>query len=164
MKGIVRIKNKDYALDFSIKSFWQELQEFLKVAYMVTIFGYSAPKSDQSAIDLLKTAWGDTSKRNLEEIEIIDIRSEEDVCESWSEFIHTHHYHYCSNFFSSTLAKCPRRSCEATFDRLMNCRWLKGNSGFKADYNFDDVNQLLSNLFNEEQEKDINKEFLTHDY
>ncbi len=68
----------------------------------------------------MKKAWGSIEYRELEEIELIDIRDEE-VIDSWSEFIHTHHYSYHTNFFDSTLAKCPRRTCEATFDRLMNC-------------------------------------------
>ena len=88
---------------------------------MITIFGYSAPKSDVEAIAMLKKAWGSVDDRSLEEIEIVNIGDEESVIESWNEFIHTHHYSYHTSFFDTTLAKCPRRSCEATFDRLMNC-------------------------------------------
>ena len=40
---------------------------------------------------MMKKAWGSVNERNLEEIELIDIRDEEAVIESWSEFIHTHH-------------------------------------------------------------------------
>lgn len=65
---------------------------------MVTIFGYSAPKSDVEAIEMLKKAWGAVKDRNFEEIEIIDLRNEDDVIESWDYFIHTHHYSYHSNF------------------------------------------------------------------
>lgn len=67
---------------------------------MFTIFGYSAPKTDISAIELLKEAWGTAEKRNLEEIEIIDIRSEEDLRQTWDEFIHSHHYTTHSNFLA----------------------------------------------------------------
>ncbi|HAR1433718.1 TPA: hypothetical protein IZ384_002901 [Enterococcus faecium] len=70
----------------------------LEVAYMVTIFGYSAPKSDVEAITMLKKAWGAVKDRNLEEIEIVDLRDENEVIQSWDDFIHTHHYSYHSNF------------------------------------------------------------------
>ena len=39
---------------------------------MFTIFGYSAPKTDVEAIDLLKQAWGAIGDRNLEQTEIIN--------------------------------------------------------------------------------------------
>ena len=38
---------------------------------MITIFGYSAPKSDVEAIAMLKKAWGSVDDRSLEEIEIV---------------------------------------------------------------------------------------------
>lgn len=56
---------------------------------MVTIFGYSAPKSDIEAVGMLKSAWGDPTERALEEIEIIDLRPEDELYSSWEEFIHT---------------------------------------------------------------------------
>lgn len=66
---------------------------------MVTVLGYSAPKSDAEAVAMMKKAWGSVNERNLEEIELIDIRDEETVIESWSEFIHTHHYSYKYQLF-----------------------------------------------------------------
>lgn len=73
---------------------------------------------------------GAVEDRKLEEIEIIDMRPEDDVLDSWNEFIHTHHYSYHTDFFDTILGRCPRRSCAATFDRLMNCRFLDGGKGF----------------------------------
>ena len=90
-------------------------------------------------------------ERNLEEIELIDIRDEEAVVESWSEFIHTHHYSYNTSFFASTLARCPRRTCEATFDRLMKCIWLDGRKGFKESMSFADISKFISPLVVEEE-------------
>lgn len=123
-KLLFPIKNKDYSSDTAIKKFWESLRNALEVAYMITIFGYSAPKSDKDAVAMLKKAWGAVEDRNLEEIELIDLRNEDEVVDSWQEFIHTHHYSYQNSFFDTTLGRCPRRSCEATFDRLMNNRWL----------------------------------------
>lgn len=40
------IKNKDYSSDIAISKSWKTLKNALERAYMVTIFGYSAPSSD----------------------------------------------------------------------------------------------------------------------
>ena len=109
------IKNKDYSSDVAISKSWKTLKNALERAYMVTIFGYSAPSSDAEAVAMLKQAWGSVDERKMEEIELIDIRDEETVIESWNQFIHTHHYYFHTSFFDTTLARCPRRSCEATF-------------------------------------------------
>ncbi len=144
------IKNKDYTSDIAISKSWKQLKNALKNAYMVTIFGYSAPTSDAEAVAMLKQAWGSVDERKLEEIELIDIRDEEAVIESWNQFIYTHHYSYHTDFFNTTLARCPRRSCEATFDRLMNCIWLDGNKGFKKGMDFSDINNIVGFLIDEE--------------
>ena len=163
-KLLYPIKKKDYSGDIAISKAWKTLSNALEVAYMVTSFGYSAPKSDAEAVAILKKAWGDTENRNLEEIEIVDLREESDVIESWNEFIHTHHYSYHTSFFKSTIVKCPRRSCEATFDRLMNCLWLDGEKGFKQEMDFSDIDHLTCKLIEEEKAKKNTMELLINPY
>ena len=58
MKLLFPIKNKDYSSDEAIAKSWKQLKNALERAYMVTIFGYSAPKSDAEAVAMLKQAWG----------------------------------------------------------------------------------------------------------
>ena len=164
MKLLFPIKNKDYNSDVAIQKSWKNLSNALEVAYMVTIFGYSAPKSDYEAIKMLKKAWGSVEDRNMEEIELIDIRDENDVIESWNQFIHTHHYSYHKSFFDSTLARCPRRSCEATFDRLMNCIWLDGSKGFKNGMDFEDIDAITHKLIDEENKTKGKKMILSNPY
>ena len=65
----------------------------------------------------MNEAWGTPDKRNVEQFEMIDIRPEEDVKKTWDTFIHTHHYDYCTDFFESSIAKCPRRTSESYFLR-----------------------------------------------
>ena len=77
---------------------------------MVTIFEYSAPQSDAEAVAMLKQPLGAAADRKLEKIELVDIREEQTVIDSWNQFIHTHHYSYHTNFFDTTLARCPKRS------------------------------------------------------
>lgn len=109
--------NKDYHTHPYIKESWNMLREWLHAdsTFRVTIFGYSAPVSDAAAIELMNDAWGGSMKRNMEQFEIIDVRPETEVCASWDRFIHTHHYDYCTDYFQSSLAKCPRRTSEDYF-------------------------------------------------
>lgn len=160
-KLLYPVKEKDYTNDPFIKDSWNVVKHYLKRAYMFTIFGYSAPKTDVSAIDLLKEAWGTVENRNLEEVEIIDIKPEDELHQTWDEFIHSHHYSTHSSFFTSSLGRFPRRSCEATFDRLMNVVWLDGSKGFKPNMNFKEIEAYLIKLLEEEN---TNKKLLTNPY
>lgn len=164
MKLLFPIKKKDYSSDVAIRKSWKTLSNALEHAYIVTIFGYSAPKSDAEAVAMMKKAWGAIEDRKLEEIELIDIRDEEEVINSWSQFVHTHHYSYHTSFFDSTLAKCPRRTCEATFDRLMNCIWLDGSKGFKDNMSFSDIDELTYRLIEEEEKIKGTKRWLSNPY
>ncbi len=153
MKLLYPIKKKNYKGDIAISKSWKSLENALEHAYMITIFGYSAPKSDAEAVAMLKNAWGSVDDRKLEEIELIDIRDEEIVRESWDDFIFSHHYTYHTSFFDTTLAHCPRRTCEATFDRLMNCRWIQAGRGFKEGMSFPEIDELTYKMIAEENEK-----------
>lgn len=163
MKLLFPVKKKDYNSDIAINKAWKTLNNALESAYMVTIFGYSAPKSDIEAIKMMKKAWGSVDERYLEEIELIDIRDEEEVIASWDEFIHTHHYSYHTDFFDSTLARCPRRTCEATFDRLMKCIFLDGENGFKANMSFYDIYEHTYKLIYEENKAKGTKRILSNE-
>jgi len=107
------VEKKDYNNDPYIKSQWNALSQKLKIAERVTVFGYSAPLTDVEAIKLLQKAWGSVQQRAMEEFELIDIREEKEVKKSWNTFIHSHHYHYCKDYFNSSLALHPRRSVES---------------------------------------------------
>lgn len=145
------IREKNYHTNSYISLSWQQLEQYLNRAYRVTIFGYSAPKSDQAAIDMLKRAWGKVEDRNLEEIEIIDIRTEEEVHDSWTDFIHTHHYSVFKNIFDSALGKFPRRTCELLFDNTQKNKWMHGNRGFKNGMSFDEIKDHISKLIADEK-------------
>lgn len=155
------VREKNYEENLFIKEQWNIVRQYLKKAYMFTVFGYSAPKTDKSAVELLKMAWGDIDERKFEEIEIIDIADEETLVNSWSEFIHTHHYSIHKSFFDTTLGICPRRSCEATFDRLMNVQFLDNEKGFNSEMMFGEIESLLMSLFKDEN---LNPDILKNPY
>ncbi len=121
---IYPIRDKDYAADSFVATGWKALHGAMKEAYMLTIFGYSAPKTDVRAMDAMKAAWGMAERRELEEIEIINTATEDQVRQTWADFICSHHYRCRRDFFDSWLAKHPRRSCEAMWDQTMECKFI----------------------------------------
>jgi len=121
------VAQKNYNSDIFTEKSWEVVQKVLEDAYLVTIFGYSAPATDVEAINLLKRGWGDSSQRSLEQFEIIDVKDEEELRATWDPFIHSHHYECTDDFYMSYIANHPRRTCDAQFDRLMNCVFLKKN-------------------------------------
>ena len=107
------ISKKNYERDPGIRAAWDAVRWAFENAFMITIFGYGAPQSDHAAVQLLLEAWGRWQERELEQFEIIDIRDEKDLLESWKPFIHTHHYEIHTDFYDSWIANHPRRSGEA---------------------------------------------------
>lgn len=142
MKILYPVEEKDYNSDIFIKSEWDALKQCMKSAYIFSIFGYGAPASDVEAIGLMKEAWGDAEKREYEETEIIDIKSEEELSKRWKQFIHTHHYRTSTSFYDSSIANHPRRSCEAMWNQLMECKWIDHNP-IPKDLGFDELYDWL---------------------
>lgn len=116
------VKEKDYEKDEVIQQQWNNIQRILRDAFIVTIFGYSAPKSDVRAKQLFKEAWGDVEERSVEHFEIIDIMNEEELRETWSDFIYEDHYEVRKTYFDSWIARFPRRSVEANIGLFFECR------------------------------------------
>lgn len=114
------VLKKEYSSEPFISSAWDYLRVSLKNAYVLTIFGYSAPATDVEAIKIMKTAWGKAHDRNLEEVELIDIKTDDELEKTWEPFIHSHHYRTHNNFYDSFIAKHPRRTCEAMWSCLMD--------------------------------------------
>ena len=164
MQLLYPVANKDYTSDAGIAASWRELNKALKIAYMITIFGYSAPKSDVQAIEMMKKAWGPVDNREYEQIEVINIGDEETVIKSWDAFIHTHHYDYCTSFFDSSLAKYPRRTCDTIFDNTLMCRWSDDSLGFKEGMSFENIQELISPLLEDEDSKAERRVMLCNPY
>jgi hypothetical protein len=126
-KLLYPVSEKDYHRDGFISTQWMGLEHAIKNSFMITVFGYSAPKSDVSAMELLRQAWGDKYQRNLEQTEIINILTEAELCATWEPFIHTHHYDVYDNFYDSWLANHPRRTGEAWRNQYIDRMYLEGN-------------------------------------
>lgn len=126
-KLLYPISEKNYHLNGFISSQWEELNWYLQNAFMITIFGYGAPQSDISAINLMKSAWGDINQREMEQTEIIDIKSEDDLYNTWKPFIHTHHYKTHSSFYDSWISNHPRRTGEAYINQYYHAQFIDNN-------------------------------------
>lgn len=150
------IKQKNYTDDMYISGEWDTLREYLKNAYVLTIFGYGAPDSDVEAVRLMKDAWGNIYNRNLEEIEIINTEKEEVLTATWNDFIHTHHYQIATNFYDSWMARHPRRTCEAMWNQLMEARFVSDNK-IPKDFGFNDLWKWYEPLLEAEKQSDTAK-------
>lgn len=96
-------------------------------------------------------AWGDVEDRRLEQIEIIDIRPEDEVVGSCPDFIHTHHYEVWDSIFDSHLGRYLRRTCDVFFDNTMNVLWSHGDNGLKKNMTFEDIEEYLAPLIEDER-------------
>ena len=101
--------NEFISVEWKMVKFWLNMDSTKRV----TVFGYGAPDTDVEAVELLNTAWGTADKRDMEQFEIIDIRPESEGVERWRNFIHSNHYDYENDYFSSSLARNPRRTFES---------------------------------------------------
>jgi len=120
------ITNKGYREDPFIASEWSRLETKLESAFLVTIFGYSAPVSDVNASELLHLAWNRNGTRNLAEIEIIDIRPASKLLSSWGGFIIGDHYQITPRLSRTLSLRYPRRSCDAFASAvLQNDPWAE---------------------------------------
>jgi hypothetical protein len=137
------VARKDYNSDGFISGEWEAIKRAMRHAYALTFFGYGAPKTDVEAVDLLRRGWGTPGERAFEETEIIDIKTEEELVGTWSEFIHTHHYQIATTFYDSLIARHPRRTCEHLWTRLMEARWTQKWMEFPAESTFDELYQWM---------------------
>lgn len=136
------VRQKDYQTDPAIAVHWKSLSQIMKSAWALTVFGYGAPKTDVEAVRIMKEAWGDKNSRKLEQTEIVDVRDEDDLVRTWSPFIHTHHYDIRRTIYDSYIAQFPRRSGEALWAQLMECRFISPNE-FPRDAGFSELYDWL---------------------
>jgi len=107
-----------------------------------------------SAIELLKDAWGEVERRSMEQTEIIDIRSEEDLHKTWEPFIHTHHYEIHENFYESWIAKHPRRTGEAYINQYLNAQFIEDNR-IPMHLGFPEIWEWYKPLMDIEKEREV---------
>ena len=123
------VAEKNYENDPMIAASWKQLRLDLNHAFMVTVFGYGAPVSDKAATSLMQEALGNPIQNQLKLFEIIDIKTREELLETWEPFIKNYEYHYKihQDFYCSYIARHPRRTGEAYIDQYLNGTWICNN-------------------------------------
>lgn len=124
-KLLFPVERKNYNDDSFIKSQWEQTTDFADIAYIFSVFGYSAPKTDVEARTLLKSAWTTSKYARQSELEVIDVKSDEELEQAWSEFQFSHHFRYHHDFSECLLYKRPRRSCELLYSWLLDVEWTE---------------------------------------
>jgi hypothetical protein len=132
-KLLYPIKQKEYIKDPFIENEWNELEYFLGNAYFFTIFGYSAPNTDIEAINVMKNVYTKNKRRDIAEVEIIDIKPRDELYKSWDDFIVRSHYGIMDDFKYSCISRHPRRSCEGLFMATMQNQPWEDN--YSPDFN-----------------------------
>jgi len=144
------VENKDYNSDPFIKDQWELALHHLQTAYYVTVYGYSAPKTDVEARELLLKAWSENPTRTLAEFDVIDIAERQLIEKSWSDFIVTTHGSISDDFSNNILMRYPRRSCESfAFATLQQAPWHE--DPFPQASTLQDLEDWVRPLLDEEQ-------------
>jgi hypothetical protein len=144
------VKHKDYSADPFIKGEWDSLREFLKRAYYVTIFGYSAPQTDVEAKRLMLEVWKENPTLSLAEVDVIDIKHRDDLKITWKEFLYSHHFGMYRDVSATILYRHPRRSCDAfAMATLQNEPWA--DNPFPQVQRLSELHEWLHPLLLEEQ-------------
>ena len=116
-KLLYPIRHKNYNNDAFISNQWKIFEDFLSHAAIVTIYGYSAPKTDAEAIEKLQNAFTRiATNRSLDEIQVIERPSfnHNDISDAWvnlSSNVHNR-LRIFDSYFDTYLAEFPRRSVE----------------------------------------------------
>jgi hypothetical protein len=149
------VEEKNYQDGDFIEGEWKAVSYYLKHCFMLTVFGYSGPKTDVEAMKLLKEGWGNVEERNMEQTEIINRPgSDHDALRTrWDNFIHTHHYDIFDHFEESFLAKHPRRSGEAFWNQYIEAKFISDNPIPKNIKKLHDLIEWFKPLINAENTK-----------
>lgn len=151
------VENKDYSQNIYIQDAWNTLQNYLEIACIVTIWGYSAPKSDKEAKKIMLKAFS-SDYRPLDQIEVIDIADEDKLYETWQPFAKDTNYHLNihKSLMDTYIGEFPRRSVEGYVKRNIESWWGGSTLVMKECNTFEELAKLVEPLLVNESRKDYN--------
>lgn len=150
------VAQKNYTNDPIIALAWKSVRAALEDCLLLTIFGYSAPDTDVEAVSLMKRAWELVKDRKMKEIEIIDIRSEDDLRQTWRPFIYNNHCQMHTSFYDSMLAKMPRRTVEIATEQLYNAVHIKEHFPLPRDAGWEELRSWARPFVEQERAAAVN--------
>lgn len=150
-KLLYPVKNKDYQSDNFIRHSWSELENYLERAEILTIWGYSAPKSDVAAREIMYKVFTKVFRR-LDFIEIIDIADKNSLCKNWEDFAEKTNYHLDikENLLDTYIGKYPRRSIDAYVKSQLEGNWNCTPWIINPNMTFEDLVSLVKPLLKQE--------------
>lgn len=113
------VTKKDYSTDPIIDQQWRTLEWFLENSYFVTMFGYSAPKTDIDARNRIINKLSRNQLKSLLQLEIIDPKAKVLIRNNLKHIVTGIHHSNFDSFEHSWLSRHPRLSCEALFQATM---------------------------------------------
>ncbi len=118
------IKKKNYNADSFTSAQWENFKKWLGRSFGITVFGYSAPKTDVEAKSAIKSAWIRYGKPRLGYWNFITTENESTVAKHWKDIIPNATSFTCRTFYESTIAKNPRRTIEAGHGQFLEAEWV----------------------------------------
>jgi hypothetical protein len=115
------VRSKNYLDDPFIASEWKSLTNYLDKSFIMTILGYSAPRSDILAKEMMLKAWQQNERNMFNEIEIIDIKDKRNVKKNWEPFLFKSHFTIFDDVRNALSFRHVRRSTEAWGDAILMC-------------------------------------------
>lgn len=151
------VEHKDYSQNIFIKDSWNAFSQYLEQACIVTIWGYSAPKSDSEAKKMMLKAFS-SDYRPLDQIEVIDIADEDTIHKTWLPFAKDTNYHLSihTSLMDTYLAEFPRRSVDGYVKRNIDGWWGGSSLCLKNCNTFDELAQLVEPLLEKESQNNYN--------
>lgn len=119
------ISHKDYDSDPIIAESWRHFEDELSNAYFLTIFGYSAPVTDEVARTRFISKLKSNSMIGFMEMEIIDPNAEKLLETRYSGIYDNLHVSCVDEFSNSWLLMHPRLTCEAIYQAIMMVNPIK---------------------------------------
>ena len=150
------VKQKDYTSSTYINKAWETLEVALNEASILTIFGYSAPKTDLAAKELMKKALANRP-RWYDQMEVIDIADRGTIYAAWEDFITAVHDHisiHKSIFDGTLIAEFPRRTVEGYVKRNFGGWWGASGISLLECSSIEELGQLIQPLLENEKKGD----------
>ncbi len=151
------VKSKDYTNDKFIKGEWDAIRGHLNRTYYLTVYGYSAPDTDIEARKLMLDVWKENKTLELAEVDIVDIKSHDELEKKWQDFFVSHHYMITNDIFRSYLFTHPRRSCDAFASATLMCDPWNDNP-YPRFETLEELQEWVMPLIKEEELYDSKKE------
>ena len=126
------VGRKNYYDGSIIENEWNGAKNALKHAAGITIWGYSAPVTDEEAFRLLTESFAESQLQEIAPVTIINLeKNRTGQLERWKDIYSERMISYCEDFRKSLLWQWPRVSLEAIFDAILQMHPRHNDKPFK---------------------------------